>query len=234
MNQTNLLQKLAPLGAVAFGAISIIGIAVDSAQAQTIGGTLGWQDNTTNFVPIGDGLNPLNESFEVTFNTELVNVNIATGYFEDELGINAPVLVSVPTTTSGFTFESNVGLPPNEAFYKNDSNLEFDFNSLVPGLKATLPAGAIFQLEQEPDGAVSAELLGGENEESEWLFDIPDLGIIKAEDSVFLFGDLVGQAGGTYANEGEIERDSIPEPSTILGLVAVGGLGLALKRKKQL
>ena len=214
----NITRKLAALSIIVTGAIAI---APNHVQAQS---TLGWQDNTTNFVPVGDGESPIDESFSVTFNTEPVNVNVSTGIF-DNFFPSTPILVNVPTTTSGFTFDSSVSA--TASIYTNDSSLVFDFSDVEPGLTATLPAGAQFEVIQDSDGAVEIDLLGGANSASEWRFAIPGIGNVTAQDSVLEFGDLVGNAGGTYTAEAEV-----PEPMTILGSFAVLGFGTVLKRQK--
>ena len=47
------------------------------------------------------------------------------------------------------------------------------------------------------------------------------------------FGQAVGSEGDGGGYQGEVVVGvTAPEPATILGLLAVGGLGLGLKRKK--
>lgn len=233
MNPPNLLQKLAIAGVST--AIAATTIAVAPAQAQIITGTLEWNNGTTNFNPITvDGVF---QDFDVTFSPGegsepdlggQASVFIATGVF-------APYFTDLPAffpinggagATGSFEFVEETGGPgAQEAIYELDGSLEFDFGN---GVTATLPDGAEFLAIVEEDEADELALLGGEG--SEWIFSVPEVGTFTADDSVFEFGDLTGDAGGTYTAEGEIS--DVPEPASMLGILAVGGLGLATRRKK--
>ena len=191
----------------------------------------------------------------------VASVFIATGdfntFFEDPPAVELPQFFPIDSgsgTQGQFSFVSfdapaGSSLPDlpeggNAAYYKLDNNLEFEFdtNSVVGNggpVTATLPQDSIFEVVKEPDGAVSALLEGGALGLGEWEFTLPATATSPAKtatatDSVFEFGDLVGTDGGTYDAEGEVVHERVPEPASILGLLAVGGLGMAMKSKKQL
>ncbi|NES69176.1 MAG: PEP-CTERM sorting domain-containing protein [Okeania sp. SIO2D1] len=48
---------------------------------------------------------------------------------------------------------------------------------------------------------------------------------------MLVFGDLEGPDGGSYAAEGEVVK--APEPASMLGILAFGGLGLSMVKRKQ-
>ena len=172
MNRTDLLQKLAPLGVTVFGAISIIGIAVDSAQALG-NGELGWQDTTSSFIgdfdidfdpgpPPTAGSLPnviAPSTFDVTFtpNGFLANIADLQGEFEADFGFTTPppVLVNVEPATGSFDFVQLIDPvdpptnPYNEFEYELDGDLAFvfqgeDTDTTPNGTIVTIKDGATF------------------------------------------------------------------------------------------
>ena len=191
MSQTNLLQKLAPLGVVAFGAISITGIS--TAPAQAIGnGELGWQDTTSSFVQdftINSPTDPLPNviapgDFDVTFTPTGFLANIAD--LQGEFGIDfsfttpPPRLVNVELVTANFVLVDG-NIPPvdpptnpyNEFEYELNGDLTFVFqgegsDTTPNGTTVTIESGARFLGEVDvaadnvtPEG-IEFELLAGD------------------------------------------------------------------------
>ncbi|NES70186.1 MAG: hypothetical protein F6K24_35720 [Okeania sp. SIO2D1] len=142
------------------------------------------------------------------------------------------------------TFElvSNVTIAPASGIarageFELTNDLKFTFDNDMSGdvsdgdVMATMKAGALFLGEELNSGAVEVNLTGGD-----WWFYIPEFEdkpakTIKSRDSVLVFGDLVGDAGGTYGAEGEVVKT--PESASMLGVLAFGGLGLAMAKRKQ-
>lgn len=247
MDKLHLLSKLTSVGVTALSIISFTSITARAADLGT--STLEWDDATTNFnaemtAILQAGPNPPNEGmFDVTFSPPelggVAAVFIATGHFE-------PFFPNLPNffpinggngTTGTFGLVEGGVFNPNPpaagidiaAEFELKNDLIFDFGN---GVIATLPEESQFLGELRNDGAVELEL-----ELGEWEFFIPAINdtpakTVTAQDSVFEFGDLVGEDGGSYNAEGEFNK--VPEPATILGLLAFGGLTLSLKHKKQL
>ncbi|MGB5769821.1 MAG: PEP-CTERM sorting domain-containing protein, partial [Crocosphaera sp.] len=147
-----------------------------------------------------------------------------------------------PVTSATGTFGNFMAdVPPIDGTQASGSfdllnNLVFEFDSGIVGdptdnVVATLRADAEFEGELLEDDAVEFELLLGE-----WEFFLPatdefDEKTLFAESSILEFGQSAGSIGGGYVAEGTDIK--VPEPASLLGLLAVGGLGLGLKRKKQ-
>ena len=245
MTKPQFLTQIIPAIAVIAG----VGIAAAPAQAADFNAplsTLEWDDATTDFNPeataVFDGGAGNTETFDVTFSPEslggVASVFIATGDFDPYF--NPPEFVPVSGATGTFGLVSGGVFNPDPpadgiataAEFELQNALTFTFDTTASGngspVTATLPEGTEFLGELKDDGAVEFEL-----ELGEWEFTLPNGVTGTAEDSVFEFGDLVGEAGGTYGAEGEVVHAGVPEPTTILGLLAVGGLSLGLKRKKQ-
>ncbi len=259
MNKLSLLQKLAPVGVAAFGAISVIGI--QAVPAQAVGFTspvssLEWDDTTDSFVAeatdvfnagaAGVGVASFDVTFSPVFAGGVANVGIATGDFDPFFDNPPPDQVPIVPPNSAFgtfvldTVPINPPSPPADpaivlaAGFELQDNLIFTFDTTVNGVPgpvtATLPGGSTFLGELKDDGAVEFELEAGQ-----WEFTLPDGSFATAVSSEFEFGQTFFSPGGGYQAEGDVVHDGgrIPEPATIFGLLTVGGLGLRLKRKKQ-
>lgn len=241
MNKIN-LSKLVRAGVA--GAIATTAIMANPAQAIDDPSTLEWDNGTDSFIGEVD-LSDEDNVFDVLFSPlDAVAVFIATGHFEPFFDV--PELVDlVPSGGVLGTFENEFivdpdDLPPGvvaEAEYELLEDLMFTFDTDGSGdvsdgdVMATLPSGSMFLGEEILDGAVEFELVVGE-----WEFKIPAFGdtpekTVIAESSIMEFGQTVASPGGAFLAEGTVIKT--PEPGTILGLLAIGGLGLGLKRKKQ-
>jgi hypothetical protein len=234
MNKLNSLVKLAIASAA--GTITAIGITAVPAQAQALEGTFEWDNGTDSFIGEVD-LTTLGNTFDVQFSPDdIAAIFIASGDFAN---FYTPPLLEdlVPSGPTG-TFENVLviadPLPPGvvaEAEYELSNDLVFTFDTDDSGdasagdLVATLEAGALFLGEEILDGSVEFELVIGE-----FLLDAPGFDTTTADASAFEFEQTPGSPGGGFVAQTTI---AVPEPGTILGLLAVGGLGLGLKRKKQ-
>lgn len=233
MNQS-LLQKLAPMGVAAIGAIAATGIASAPAQA----GQLGWDDATSDFY--SDVINPdgtlTGNDFSVTFSPDaLAAVFSATEQFAPFF--NPPELAFVDPITVGFDNFVDLGVVAGIQEFEYDlaNDLVFDFGN---GVIVTLAADSTFLGEIDAAGGT---LEGVELE----VVDIAGVTVQIGSDTytlggpklfvtgfAFEFEDIAAIGGGEYAGLVSVAA-KVPEPGTILGLLAFGGLGLGLKRKKE-
>ena len=246
MNQTNLLQKLAPLGVAVFGAISFTGIAVVSAQAAvfTQASSLQWTGSVSDFVKDAGIAIEDKTSFTVTFNpSEESSVNGISGdfvpYFPD-LDLPNNFAAGGSTVTFNFVRETETILGfETSADFEIEDDLTFSFlTSATPGspVTLTLPRGSIFTASLDTNGAVEVRLDSGG-----WKAVLPnapdgdpDISGI-ANSSTLTFDQSDGSIIGVYSTTGSFNSPdtTIPESASILGILAIGGLGLGLKHKKQ-
>ncbi len=206
--------------------------------------TLEWDNGTDDFIDeVTDGTTLTQGSFDVIFSPASLGgqaaVFIADGHFAPFF--NPPELVGIVPLDSAignFSFLANTVIPGgflDAAIYQLTENLVFNFDS---GVTATLSTGSEFEGLLTADGSVEFDLISGVNN-GEWEFFLPDNPdtpefdpkTIFADSSVFEFGQTAGSTAGGYLAEGTDVKT--PEPGTILGLLAVSGLGLGLKRKKK-
>ncbi|GGA37953.1 PEP-CTERM sorting domain-containing protein [Okeania sp. KiyG1] len=247
MNLPNLLQKLAPVGVAAIGAIAITGISTAPVQAGGIS-TLEWDNGASNFnQEMKDVLGAGMGSFDVTFSPLELGGSaasfIATNHFAPFF--DTPGLFDIipgDSVVGTFELDSMVTINPSPGvalagMFELTNDLKFTFDNDGSGdvsegdVMATMKAGAMFLGEELDSGAVEVVLTEGD-----WWFDIPESEdkpalTIKSIDSVLVFGDLEGPDGGTYAAQGEIVK--APEPASMLGILAFGGLGLSMVKRKQ-
>ncbi len=240
MNKLNFL----PLGLASLGSIAALGIATTPVQAQT--STFEWDDGTSDFVDAATAVFTEEGSFDVEFSPGgQAAVFIADGIFADFFpGLTIPpdaALVNTVPTVGTFSFFEDIVPPPGvdaEALFRLDNELTFEFDTdgdTVIDLVGFLPEGSPFLGILNADGSVEFDLEGGASligadGIAEWTATLPDGTIIAvADSSIFEFGQTAGSSGGAYIGE----LTTTPEPASILGLLAVGGLGLGLKRKKQ-
>ncbi len=245
---------------LALGVLTGVGITAAPAQAAgfTQTSTLEWDNGTSNFRDdAATTFDPadVDDTFNVTFSPASITgeaaVFAASGDFAPYFNLGSVYTVNGGLgATETFIIDKasiiTVG-SAIEAEFTLDNDLQFIFEPVdVPGasVTATLPQ---FQQNGDPtkflgeliqDGSVEFEL-----EEGEWEFVINDPGlgadpIIEgtAASSVMEFGqDAFSTVGGNYGADGTVVvvANGVPEPASILGLLAVGGLGLGLKRKKQ-
>ena len=241
MDKTNLLQKLAPVGVAAFGAISVIGIA--TAPARAVEGRLGFSDNTSDFFfapPAVPVLGAPVADFDVDFVTsanDLVAVLNATGAFDP---LFDPIETTVSTTPSADFINGNIvailpatGLPEYEYELEDDLTFTLDATNTDDTATYTIGGGSKFLGEYVSDLAGNIESI-----EFELEIDAGSELCVNSEcwtvtANAFEFEDLPGTGGGEFLSDAEVGAKA-PEPASILGLLAIGGLGLGLKRKKQL
>ncbi|MDY7004133.1 MAG: hypothetical protein SWX82_09255 [Cyanobacteriota bacterium] len=249
MSLPNFLQKLAPFGVAAIGAIALTGIGTAPAQADpNLPSTLGWNDGATNFnQEMKDVFDASMGSFDVIFSPEFLGGKaasfIATNHFEPFF--NTPEFFDIiPVNSAMGNFELVSAVDINTApgivragHFELTNDLKFTFDNDMDGVvsdgdvMATMKAGASFLGEELSTGAVEVGLTKGD-----WWFYIPELGdkpakTLKSHDSVFLFGDTIGDAGGNFTAQGEVKK--APEPASMLGILAFGGLGLSMVKRKQ-
>ena len=232
MNKPHLLQKLAPVGVAAIGAIAVTGISTAPAQAFT--GSLGFTDNTSDFY-VDPSSFAVGDIFEVTFNpTGIADNNVATGDFDDLFTSFQPYnattvtgsfqVTDVPGDLPGIFYEvellndlSFIFPGPNDApgtadfILEEGSTFDGEYSLLADGT----PGGLEFELIQDAGSTLSLN------------------GVSQPVDGIeFEFGDIPAPGNGEYA--ALASSTSVPEPATFLGLLTISGLGLGLKRKKQL
>ncbi|MDJ0678470.1 MAG: PEP-CTERM sorting domain-containing protein [Xenococcaceae cyanobacterium MO_167.B52] len=249
MNPTNLLQKLAPVGVAAFGALSVIGIAVAPAQAST----LGWSNGTSDFF---SDVNPDDDDdiFTVIFSPDVTadppNDGIGAASVDNADGVFAPPFAQAPPiflqdlvpAVGNFTRIANLPGDGSEEFrYELVDPLVFTFDGVgsetgAGDVTATIADGTDFIGFFDTDNSVEFALAAGQGQAITvaGIDFVNDEGILETFlDDGFEFEDGVLPAGGEYLAEVEYTGVPVPEPTTILGLLTISGLGLGLKRKKQ-
>ncbi|VEP12357.1 conserved hypothetical protein [Hyella patelloides LEGE 07179] len=250
MSEPQFVHKLAPVGVAVFGAIAVIaGIGITAAPAQA--GSLQWADGASSFF---DEVNPVaGDTFSVTFSPDnLTFVGTANGEFVPPFPAAPPPFVqSVDSALGNFEFVSSLPLVDDvvqEFKYELTNDLVFDFNNEVV---VTYAAGSLFQ------GEFDVPLGGGPIEGVEFeAIELAGVTVVTpgqtynlgepdfpVTGSAFVFEDIpdgaAGYSGSVSVTVTEISEPppgtlaEIPEPTTILGLFAVCGLGLGLKCKKQ-
>ena len=250
MNPPNLFQKLAIAGVA--GAVAATSIATAPAQALK-GGDITWAGSTSDFI---DGVNPnftsFDDNFSVSFGDPVgddTTVFSTTGHFADTLGTIPPIM-SFDMPSDSMTLEQfdpatfPDPLPPATAYYRVTEQLVLDFTPKVVAdnpdnvveLMYIIPENTNFLLADDV-GGVEFDLCTttcldrpfwkkGIDEDGDGIVDLEKT--FRAT-NVFEFEQLVGVSQGIYAAE---SSKAVPEPGSILGLLAIGGLGLGMKRKK--
>lgn len=222
MMTTNKLTKILS-GVAVFGIASAIAA---PAQAIVITGTLGWENGTSEFF---SDVNPgAGDTFSVTFSPDdIALISTATGVFNPEFDPAPPPYIATTTATGNFIYSANqTGLAPGEFRYELTNDLAFVFPDPGKGSGAsvTWATGTTFRGFFDTVNSVEFEVEGP----------LPTIAGIAPPhfvvDDVLQFGDGVGPAGGVYDAGVEV---SVPEPGTILGLLAVGGLGMVSRLKRQ-
>jgi len=223
MMTTNKLTKI-------LSGVAVLGIAsaiAAPAQAIVITGTLGWENGTSDF--FGD-VNPgAGDTFSVTFSPDnIALISAATGVFNPEFAPAPPPYMATTTATGNFIHSANqTGLAAGEFRYELTNDLAFVFPDAGKGdgASVTWATGTTFIGFFDTSNSVEFEVEGL----------LPTIAGIAPPhfvvDDVLQFGDGVGDADGVY--DAEVEVAHVPEPGTILGLLAVGGLGLVSRFKKQ-
>ncbi|NER08080.1 MAG: hypothetical protein F6K17_38800, partial [Okeania sp. SIO3C4] len=154
---------------------------------------------------------------------------IATNHFEPFF--NTPGLFDIiPGDSAMGTFDLVSGVTIDTApgvvragQFELTNDLKFTFDNDIDGVvsdgdvMATMKAGSVFLGQELDTGAVEVTLTEGD-----WWFYIPELGdkpakTLKSHDSVFFFGDTIGDAGGNFDAQGEVVK--APEPASMLGIL---------------
>ena len=230
MNQSNLLQKLAPLGVAAFGAIATttgsilvapsahatlfeIGGAIPCSETSILcEGTL--QDFRDSPTIIGD------KEFEWVSDSNLPTLPEG-GIDNDEVEIRRIGKeyflfydFRPDSVVNNFTFEYTVQVT------------DPDHHIVAVDLDSTV--GAFDPVEILTTDFNGVQLVSTQGSSSQ----LP----LPATDFVTVFNEYDSNGGGPiddFENSFQ-QRGKVPEPASILGLLTVSGLGLALKYKKQL
>ena len=248
-------KNLAYLGSLTLGMIAATGIATTSVQAAILG-EFEYDDGTSNFfedVNPGEG-----DTFTVTFSPGgLAESFDISGIFTVPEGgplppadpanpvtldvVNGSILPEpFPTATFQWvqTFENgsfeyelvnplvfdftNQDDPINADGFENTATVAYGAGERFLGV---FDNGGVSFEEATTEGAVVLPPLPGNTEARTFSGSR-----VREELS---FNDLEGGNFGSYSGEVQI-LEAVPEPTTILGLLAFGGLGLGLKRKKEL
>ena len=263
MKQSSLLQKLAPMGVAALGAVATTAgsmLVAPSASAQNacefqfppLGGP--------NFIVPGD-LDPCNEGFLVQEGDKIFNLDVESFNFggTNAFGNGAAGLIE---------FEDFPLPPPN---FLGDSFIadvifteeELDEQGNVVALEEGITNGIgemRYSISITEDDfvfnqvSIDSSTTGTGTEVVKQVFDEEGgnlLGTLTSTDGSSSSLDLIDDYTSLFIidtyNVGEnavlLDFDNafnqrehdviVPEPSAILGLLAIGGLGLGLKRKKQ-
>lgn len=247
MNKLYLSKNLTFLGSLALGAITATGIVTSPVRAAVLG-ELEWGNGTTNFFEDaligGAGTGGfVFDDFEVIFSPgDLADSFDTFGIFVPPLELATftnPQLLDVPAVTGSFSLVGDG--TGSIATYQLDNDLTFNISDpdTVGSVAVTFGAGAEFLAAKDFE---NGDVVGIDLEETTSIGTVvinggPNAGTYpNGETSVseiLTFGDLEGGVGGEYGAEVQINDVSVPEPGTILGFLAFGGLGLAMKRKKQ-
>ena len=237
MNKLNLFSKLVIVTVV--GASSTIVFGVNSAQAQiqlslqeaintciAFGACSVADKSVYDFTVGGDlsaGGNPfvVNPIYEDAL-VEFVQNPTDPEDFELELDFaQSQAIVFGGNATFGYTIQIDPDQPPEEAqFFRGvavDSGV-FGVEPIDPGTSLIVKNIDGIDIVESPNGNREADFLSGQRM------------VLDIVDTISTTG--TGEIN-TVLNEFTQAPKSTPEPGTIIGLLAVGGLGLGLKRKKQ-
>ncbi len=242
MIKNNTFSRLAQATA-GLGLVAALGVIAAPAQAAVLNGTLATSDGTTDFYQLFiDPLNPAGQAppptFSVVFSPVvqggLTVVNAATGQFDPFFSTPPLQLVSTAPPESGraanftFTGGSNAGFS-----YTLDNPISFSLNGVVKTISSGstftgLVNGTSVELSLASGTAVnSTVLIPGDGT---YTFNNPQREITGL---AFTFNDTPATGGGSWSGNVDLRsQESVPEPSALLGLLAVSGLAFGLKGKK--
>ncbi len=239
MNKLNLLSKLAIAGTL--GMIGTVGVTATSADAST--GGVAWTVFTNDFI---DQLNPdldvpplddPPDTFNLIFGDggAATSINSTSGKFINWLG-DAPPSFSINVPEVTVELQQSIpldGTPPALAVYTAVNDETFDFSSgLLPtasitSLEWVVPMGTQFLLTGLTENSANVSLCVETCEGRPfWLADGEELHAINN-----IAVEVDPQQAQSSASSTLIKK--APEPGTVLGLLAISGLGFGLKRKKQ-
>ncbi|MDJ0746985.1 MAG: PEP-CTERM sorting domain-containing protein [Xenococcaceae cyanobacterium MO_167.B27] len=257
--KNNKLTESILSGGTAIAVIAGIGIIATPARA----GQLGWSDGTSDFFddvnPVAGDI--FSVTFSPDSLGGLAAVFSASDEFAPFF--DTPELIALtPPPTGNFEFVTGLD-PVDGIFqefqYELTNDLVFNFdtdgneNASGNEVLLTIGAGSTFQGEFNENPPGGSNPLGVEFESLEIASVIVTTGDqtfslgnpnFPVDELTFQFGDIPSQSGGEYNGLVSVttrdfpqpnpqEPTTVPEPASILGLLAVGGLGVAMKRKKQ-
>ncbi|MDJ0519605.1 MAG: PEP-CTERM sorting domain-containing protein [Trichodesmium sp. MO_231.B1] len=225
-------QKFAPLGVAALSAIAATSIATAPAQAV---GTLGFSNGASDFF---QDVNPgQDDTFTVIFspddskdpfddNLGSTAVSTANGHFSPPFTPAPPLgLVDLVPVTANFSWVSGTSTNPGDIFtYELVDAITFNFPN--EDVTVTWEAGTIFEGTFNNNNGVGFVEVSENNPPT--VTGILSTTVISDEIS---FQDILATGGAEY-EVSVATGEKIPEPTAVLGLLAVGGLGLGMKRKK--
>ena len=181
-------------------------------------GSITWGNGTSNFF---EDVNPgAGDTFDVTFSPGAsALISSATGVFEPFYPA-PPVFTGLAPVTGTFEWVANSGVG---FIYELQNDLVFNFDN---GISVTYGSGEQFLGAFGAEAGVAFEELSTMNASV----------VVPGEPDVFLlaeeltFGDLAGGSSGEY---GASVQATVPEPSTILGLLTAVGITLCASKRKQ-
>lgn len=246
MNKSNLFHKVALAGVAV--AISATGIATAPAQALTIadGSFISWDNSTTDFFSDINFTAPPSDTFSFTYEPPGFDSTIGgvTGDFATWFDTGDVVDFSagpMSQLTANFTqIDPLPGSPPALAYYQLQNDVVFDFEEQLNengftglDLKYVIPAGVQYNVTGQTANAVTVDFCIQTCEAIPfWIADDGTGPMTTGAISTGDVEDLAVPGGGNFGIE-SATTEKTPEPASILGLLAIGGLGLGLKRKKQ-
>ena len=249
MNKLYLSNNLAFLGSLALGMIAATGIVTAPAKAATILGELEWDDGTSNFF---EDVNPgTGDTFDVFFSPGgdppavegLAESFDTTGIFVPPLQFadpgNPQLLTVTPPAEGNFIYSTNQSGAGSGSFvYELVNDLVFvleDEDAPAGAVTVTYGAGERFLGSFDTVGGQPVGVGFEEIGEIAATVTIPGEGTFTSPNVIeeLVFTDLEGGNFGSYGAEVQIRSAHVPEPASILGLLAFGGLSLGLKHKKQ-
>lgn len=233
MSLPNFLQKLAPVGVAAIGAIALTGIGTAPAQAV---GTLGFSGSASDFymdVEPGAG-----DTFTVFFSPDSsknpfddgigqTTVGTANGHFVPPFETAPPdYFADVLPVEANFAWVDWVSEDNGVFRYELQNDITFDF--LNEDVQVTWKAGSLFDGEFNDDNGVGFVEVAGNPRPM--VMGISSTDVI-ADDLVFQ--DIMPVGGAGYSASVSTHGVKVPEPASMLGILVFGGLGLAMKRKQE-
>lgn len=243
MTRLNLLQKLAPTGVAAFTVITATASSMffaPSAQAQDgpplscffgTAGALGVQGS----VQCGD---KLFDNFSIIPSSPVIVPDLTVSIGQTAGGSFFLTVTQPPLGVQGpFTRSLNYDITitdPNKAF--NTVGFDTDVDQIADRVDAfknveildVFPPTPVLDPDVEVGDTLTLESINGNPSPTESI-----LGATKIRISDVIDAEVTSTVFSVTNTYTQVEVRDVPEPSAMLGLAALGGLGLSLKRKKQ-
>lgn len=234
MNKLNLLSKLAPMGVATLGAIAVSGIAAVPVNAQTFMGELftGFINDANTVIDDEGNIfdrgiidiptevdDKLFENFMFDLSPgafqlgDLIEIGFISGeyFFEVDVSANGgprPVDGTIMYEVSVLNGPGSFALAEIDSAVIGTGSFE-----ITKDIEVLAGGGSDASIQSINGGSASTTAIAGAT-------------ALKITDTFVSNGDSL-----EVADNGFIQ--TAPEPASLLGLLAVGGLGLGLKRKKQ-